>query len=345
MPQSVKIPARSSAKTNYPKLLSAVRSEVARGLLEAEKALEQKRLEAYWRIGKKIHNYFYHPNTTRFQKATVYDRLSEDLNLARDLLTRMVRFYKLYPRFTKNPQLTWTHYQSLMRIPDASRRNRLYEKVIREGISSLRLKTIVTEINTPQKRQTPGTRLRVARGIPYVYRVRAVDHFHVQKALCEIDCGFHIHIDKPSGVGIKLIRGQIVRSEKDRGSYRLAITTLSRDCLYTYKAYIERVIDADTIKVKVDCGFGIRLRQTIRLRSVNSPELATVKGRQARAFVEGAVKDLAFVVIKTYGSEKYGRYLADIFILPGCDDAVEVAAKGRLLNQMLLDEGLAEVYK
>ena len=40
----------------------------------------------------------------------------------------------------------------------------------------------------------------------------------------------------------------------------------------------------------------------------------------------------------------YGRFLADVFYLPGEDDAEVVLAKGHYLNQELLDEGLAEIY-
>ena len=47
----------------------------------------------------------------------------------------------------------------------------------------------------------------------------------------------------------------------------------------------------------------------------------------------------------TYERMLWGdRYLVDVFILPGCRDPHQVAAKGKLLNQMLLDEGLAEVW-
>ena len=50
-------------------------------------------------------------------------------------------------------------------------------------------------------------------------------------------------------------------------------------------------------------------------------------------------------VIKTYGTDKYKRYVTDVFYLPGTDDMHTVAARGRFLNQELLDLGLVQAYQ
>ena len=46
-----------------------------------------------------------------------------------------------------------------------------------------------------------------------------------------------------------------------------------------------RVVDADTLLVEVDCGFGCRMEQRLRLRGIDAPELKTPEGARARAFV------------------------------------------------------------
>ena len=51
----------------------------------------------------------------------------------------------------------------------------------------------------------------------------------------------------------------------------------------------------------------------------------------------------ARIVIRTHSTDKYDRYLADIFYLPGEGEPQAVAEKGVFLNQELLDEGLARV--
>ena len=54
---------------------------------------------------------------------------------------------------------------------------------------------------------------------------------------------------------------------------------------------------------------------------------------------------MIFIVIKTYGYGKYARPLVDVFYMPGESDPHTIAAEGRLLNQELLDKGLASVWR
>ena len=51
-----------------------------------------------------------------------------------------------------------------------------------------------------------------------------------------------------------------------------------------------------------------------------------------------------FVVLATARTDRYGRYLADVFYGIGVTDPTAVAAKGRYLNRQLLEEGLAGPY-
>ncbi len=50
------------------------------------------------------------------------------------------------------------------------------------------------------------------------------------------------------------------------------------------------------------------------------------------------------IVIRTHKYDKYARYLADVFYLPGVKQAKRINAKGIFLNQQLLDKGLARVW-
>jgi len=108
----------------------------------------------------------------------------------------------------------------------------------------------------------------------------------------------------------------------------------SEDLLYTYKARVVRVLDGDTLEAGVDLGFGITTTQTLRLRGIDCPELVTKEGKEAKAFVEGLLKPSSEVLIKTSKSDKYDRYLADIFITDKTGDV-------HYLNNELLKKGLA----
>ena len=108
---------------------------------------------------------------------------------------------------------------------------------------------------------------------------------------------------------------------------------------------MERIIDGDTLWVKIDCGFNTWVRQKLRLKSIDAPEIPTKKGQSAKRFVQQTLKRCEFLVVKTYQSDKYDRYLADIFYLPMEKDENAVAAQGDLLNQKLLDERLANTWR
>jgi len=134
--------------------------------------------------------------------------------------------------------------------------------------------------------------------------------------------------------------------------------------LYTYTATVLKVVDGDTLKVEVDAGFSMRYETKVRLRGIDAYERGTETGEAAKAFVEdelfgetfrpqdataaegsydsgAVVSQRPSVVIRTYKSDKYGRFVADVWYLPGETDPEKILANGRFLNQGLLDCGLA----
>ncbi|HIE50317.1 MAG TPA: hypothetical protein EYP85_01040 [Armatimonadetes bacterium] len=115
--------------------------------------------------------------------------------------------------------------------------------------------------------------------------------------------------------------------------------------MYRYKATVVRVVDGDTLDVDVDLGFYVRQRMRLRLRGINAPELRgpeRARGLEAKAFVAETLSRVPFVAVRTYKIGKYGRYIADVYFLEGCDDAEEVFARGQCLNDLLVEKGLAE---
>lgn len=115
--------------------------------------------------------------------------------------------------------------------------------------------------------------------------------------------------------------------------------------LYTYAARPVKVIDGDTIKVDVKLGETLATSKKLRLRWINTPEVETPEGKKAKEFVQKRLKNCPWIVIKTYSTDIYDRYLVDIFYLEGCGDPAKVVLEGNLLNQELLDEGLAELWR
>ncbi|MBI5149422.1 MAG: thermonuclease family protein [Candidatus Omnitrophica bacterium] len=125
--------------------------------------------------------------------------------------------------------------------------------------------------------------------------------------------------------------------------------------LYTYAAEVLKILDADTFDLEIDVGFKSKQEHRVRLRGINAPEIGTPKGRKAKRFVErelarcvvkkpsakGTRADRPLVVVKTYKLGQYGRYTVDIYYLPGETSPETIVENGKLLNQVLVDKGLA----
>lgn len=101
--------------------------------------------------------------------------------------------------------------------------------------------------------------------------------------------------------------------------------------MFTYNAKVVRVVDGDTIDVEIDLGFDIWHKTRLRLSGIDTPEVSTEFGKVVRQYVKEALEG-QLVTITTAKPDKYGRYLAEVFI------------KGNSLNQNLLKIGMALPY-
>ena len=105
---------------------------------------------------------------------------------------------------------------------------------------------------------------------------------------------------------------------------------------YCYKATCVSVYDGDTVTLDISLGFGVTMREKIRLLGINTPEvrgkereLGLISRDRLRELID--YKDVIIVTHKDKGG-KYGRLLATIYL-----DGVNI-------NQQLVDEGLADIY-
>jgi micrococcal nuclease len=118
---------------------------------------------------------------------------------------------------------------------------------------------------------------------------------------------------------------------------------------YEYKAKLVRVIDGDTVRLKlyktVDIGFYITQTATyegnFRLAGINTPEIRgpeKEEGLKAKQFVVDKITSANLIRVVTYKPDKYGRWLADIFL--SFSDATEEF----FLNDELIKQGHATTY-
>jgi len=355
------MPSRKPVIPHYENLLKAVARRLFKGLLDAQKALEYQRLRTYWLVGGDIRKRAEASGGAIHLGDKLYADISRDLaktsglDVSTDTIRRMVQFSKNYPEFPESTTLGFTHYIVLQRVKNARMRGSLEKQAVKHEWSVGRLKQAIQEKMSdmePAADAECGMPLRTRaiaceRGKPYVYRIIA-DTDLKKTQFFRVDCGFKMDIDIPKDNGYQPQRSGVVYSVKlPNGTYQIRQYKDYKNgpsLLYTYAAVVTNVVDGDTIDARIDVGFSMRLSDRLRLKGINCPELSCAQGRKAKAFVEEYLASCPVVVIRTKKSEMYGRWLADIFALPGCDDPVKIAAEGVYVNQLLLDNGLADVY-
>ena len=130
--------------------------------------------------------------------------------------------------------------------------------------------------------------------------------------------------------------------------------------MYQYNAVIRKVVDGDTVEIDIDLGLSAWVHnEKIRLYGIDTPEVYEVKkgspewelGNKSSEFVKQNLKENDPVIIETIKDkkEKYGRYLALIFIqidqrvLTGLTD-IRSIGDYYCLNDILIAKGLAKKY-
>ncbi len=329
----------SISEASYSKLLKQLKKEIAEGLVRAQGAYDKEKVITYWKIGESISSHLLKNKHRADYGKKLYKRLSEDLSVGERLLYQMSQFYNTYPNLKPSQNLKWSHYRLLTSVKDEEKRNILESKVSNDNWSKRRLENFIKEdkeqdikpTKPPVKRKE---KLSISKGRLYTYKIFKEEY--ADNLL--INCGFNIYKESE----IANFKGDFVETVRTKNSYKLVESTATRKHLYTYKAYIKKIIDGDTIWINIDCGFKIWAKQKIRLRGINTPSIETQKGVESSRFVLNTLKNLPFVIIKSHGRDKYGRYLTDIFYLKGEKSPLVVIEKGKFLNQVLLDEGLAQ---
>lgn len=118
--------------------------------------------------------------------------------------------------------------------------------------------------------------------------------------------------------------------------------------MFQYKATILNIIDGDTLKLNIDLGFHVFIETTVRLARINTPEIVgfTAKGIDdpAKRFIMQNLPVGSVCVAEITRTEKYGRWLADIFFQTGKTDQKKILEAPRNLNNELVRNGFAKPY-
>ena len=98
--------------------------------------------------------------------------------------------------------------------------------------------------------------------------------------------------------------------------------------LWQFKARLVRCVDADTVELILDLGFGLYYQEDFRLYGIDAPELHSDAGRAAKEWLENYLEEdrdnLIAHVQKTPKTGKtkkgkYGRYIVTLYKEPKSD--------------------------
>ncbi len=128
------------------RLIDTIRLEIEQGKQEIHKVVEDVRTRRYWTIGKHIKTYLLDYEDRAEYGKHLFELLEQEFGIERSTLHRTVKFFEAYPQIVAGrPQLSWTHYKTLIAIPDEEQRQLWEEKAVKEHISAEDLQILVTQ--------------------------------------------------------------------------------------------------------------------------------------------------------------------------------------------------------
>ena len=342
------------AVTTYEELLSAIRQTKATSRERVEALVEAEKVRAAWEIGKLIETHVLQNKPRASYDKRVVIRLAKDLETSPTEIWYMLRFAREYPILRPAEELSWSHYQALLALKDPKEREELTEQVVRENWSRDRLREEVRKRQELRKREAQKAAEKAADkgaeqgaqkeqagesitakeevltatpGKPGTYRVVKA-HYGNKPGQLVLDLGFSNYYRPPGRFGFR--EGDIVKKFKGR---LIKSKNASEKDLFAYPVTVIRVIDGDTFTAAVELGFGFTTVQTLRLRALDTPEIESASGREAKEFLETTLPVGSDILVRTSKSDKYDRYLADVWVGEN--------TKAKYVNQELVEKGFA----
>ncbi len=344
-------PRPPGAPDSYKILVGKISKEFA----QMDAFLKNRIALGHWNVGQWIHEHLL-KNQKRAEHGTnFYGKLAQDTGRDLSTLQRSVQFYRAYPISVPGRELGWGHYRRLITIKDKGERKKIEAQIIQKKWDTDKVQKYLNtkrRLDVPKSDNQPTPQLKFTRGKLQTYQIVKANKPLAGKSPLVLDLGFRLQYIIDGALKVKEqdcveISPSPSPSHKGRGN-RLIFQKVetSQDELFTYKATIDKIIDGDTLLVSFDFNLDVSISQKLRLRGIDCPEMDTDEGKRAKRFVESRLKPCEFIIVKTYKdrSDKFDRYLADVFYKIGESDSVIIAGEGKFLNQELLDERLASLY-
>jgi len=287
---------------------------------------DPRRVELYWQMGRRIVDVVQQGKERGAYGQKVLLQLSRDLTEKygpgfKDRTVRYIRRFAItYSREALRPGLQWSHYRALLAIDDPATRRALEDRVLAENLNKVQLMTLIAQET-----------LHVA--FSYTPRASAPGIFKIvinpQSNRPLLDLGFNVTREQAIKGVRDLADGEYLVMTGEKFS-RVSCESGARYC---YPATVLKVVDGDTVKMRMRLGFGMCIDESMRLRGVDAAEIDTDEGKKAHRAIQKLLKNAAQITVFTWSHDRYGRYIADLI------------ADGVYINKALVESGHARFLK
>jgi endonuclease YncB( thermonuclease family) len=326
---------------NYQKLLLQIQRTIKQTEQNIVTTVNHEKVVMSWEIGKIIDQHLLENSEKSYGKK-LFLQLEKDTAVKQKVLYQMHSFYKTYPTLPKaKKDLSWSHYRNLIAVKNDEKRQYLEQLTIENNLGTDQLQRQISKANARKRNYASSkkvTKISCQRGQLFTYKIVTLPN----SAATFVDCGFSIFSEIKTS-----LKGDdsVVASTKKGEAFLLKKSAIKRQKLHTYKAFLDKVVDGDTLHVTLDLGFKIRHKEILRLAKINAPEAKTLEGKKSFEGLKEILKEVPFLIVKTNKTDIYGRFVADVFLgEKGEKNEQKIAEEGVYLNQHLLDLGLAEIF-
>ncbi len=337
-----------------PRTYAELRRRVQTALLVGQRQIEAAKVRTYWETGRLISEHLRLHEQRPEYGTEVMLRLANDLEIHQSVLYRCVGFARAFPIFATWRKLTWAHYRLLIQVEDKKQRRALTVEADRKGwtvrqlVEHLRPIALLKGSSNGNGAGSNGSGthkpLVPKRGTVGIYQIVA------NGDSLALDLGFTSYLDLTEAQARGLKAGSLVRLESN-GNITKAKDAQTSD-LFTYRAEVIRVVDGDTLWMKIYLRPRHWLKEKLRLRGLDCPEMDTPEGQAAKRFVQALVNQATSVTITTTKPDKYDRYLSDIYLETNAGSLSAIARRAKadlsadlsadlFLNNLLLENGHA----
>lgn len=276
------MPTVSLHKGKSPTTSSCHKSEIR--LSKANNAYEEQKVRTYWQTGEHINKHILKYSNRAEYGGRVVNRLVEDLKVDKTTLHDCVNFAKSYPvlpiyaaAYNSNGHIfgLWCDF------PTRKRGSVLMSKLDPQCLDCRRTRRRIKAERLECKPVEPVPAHQTKNHFPRSSKTFTRQTVHLQiverptlgtdEQGLLLDLGFGIFRELEARVVSQFENfGDIVQSRPKDDAYKFTTRDggTEKD-LYTYQAYIEKILDGDTFKVRFDLGFNTWMRETLRLRGLD----------------------------------------------------------------------------